>query len=68
MDDPAQDLLRPLDHRARQVLGLFVQSAIQSKDVANLLEPLNTAGARTARTVAGWLCWTPPAGAQIWIG
>jgi len=33
-----QDLLRPLDRRARRVLGLFAQQdVIQSSDVANLL-------------------------------
>jgi Fic family protein len=38
MDDSAVDLLRPLDHRARRVLGLFSnQDVIQSSDVANLL-------------------------------
>jgi predicted ArsR family transcriptional regulator len=32
------DLLRPLDHRARRVLGLFSQrDVIKSSDVANLL-------------------------------
>ncbi len=37
-DNIIQDLLRPLDYRARRVLGLFVQqSTIQSSDVANLL-------------------------------
>lgn len=37
-DDEITELLRPLDHRARRVLGLFVQKEfIQSSDVANLL-------------------------------
>ncbi|MBC8507693.1 MAG: Fic family protein [Anaerolineales bacterium] len=38
VDDSTAVLLRPLDHRARRVLGLFVnQELIQSSDVANLL-------------------------------
>jgi Fic family protein len=38
MDDSAIDLLRPLDHRARRVLGLFAQQdMVRSSDVANLL-------------------------------
>ena len=38
VDDAAMELLRPLDHRARRVLGLFAdQEFIQSSDVANLL-------------------------------
>ncbi len=37
-DDQTAELLRPLDHRARRVLGLFSkQDFIQSSDVANLL-------------------------------
>lgn len=37
-NDEAMELLRPLDHRARRVLGLFAaQEFIQSSDVANLL-------------------------------
>ena len=38
VDDSMVDLLRPLDHRARRVLGLFSnQELIQSSDVANIL-------------------------------
>lgn len=38
MDDESIELLRPLDHRARRVLGLFAkQDFIKSSDVANLL-------------------------------
>jgi Fic family protein len=38
VDTQIEELLRPLDHRARRVLGLFSnQAVIQSSDVANLL-------------------------------
>jgi len=37
-EDENLELLRPLDHRARRVLGLFVErDLIKSSDVANLL-------------------------------
>lgn len=37
-DDKTVELLRPLDHRARRILGLFAnQETIKSSDVANLL-------------------------------
>ena len=37
-DDHIDELLRPLDHRARRVLGLFAhQKYIRSSDVANIL-------------------------------
>jgi Fic family protein len=59
MEDPvAQDLLRPLDHRARRILGLFAQQAIiQSGDVANLLG-ISTRQARELLSnwvAQGWL-------------
>ncbi|MFH1633391.1 MAG: Fic family protein [Chloroflexota bacterium] len=53
IDDGSVDLLRPLDHRARRVLGLFSkQDFIQSSDVANLLGISN----RQARDLlTGWV-------------
>ena len=53
IDDSTVDLLRPLDHRARRVLGLFSkQDFIQSSDVANLLGISN----RQARDLlTGWV-------------
>lgn len=62
-DDDITELLRPLDHRARRVLGLFShQAIIRSSDVANLL------GISTRQTREllrqwvdqGWLVVTDP--------
>jgi Fic family protein len=62
-DDDEQALLRPLDHRARRVLGLFAhQTSIQSKDVANLLG-ISTRQARdllNAWVEQGWLTMLDP--------
>ena len=53
IDDSTVDLLRPLDHRARRVLGLFSnQEVIQSSDVANLLG-ISTRQARDL--LRGWV-------------
>lgn len=58
VDDSAVDLLRPLDHRARRVLGLFSkQDFIKSSDVARLLG-ISSRQARdllTGWVVQGWL-------------
>ena len=63
MDDSKVDLLRPLDHRARRVLGLFSkQDFIQSSDVVNLLG-ISTRQARdllTGWVDQGWLEITDP--------
>ena len=57
-DDENIKLLRPLDHRARRVLGLFgKQDSIKSSDVANLLG-ISTRQARLLLSqwvVQGWL-------------
>ena len=57
-DDENIALLRPLDHRARRVLGLFgKQDFIKSSDVANLLG-ISTRQARLLLSqwvVQGWL-------------
>lgn len=53
IDDSVVDLLRPLDHRARRVLGLFSkQDFIKSSDVARLLG-ISTRQARDLLT--GWV-------------
>jgi Fic family protein len=56
--DENLDLLRPLDHRARRVLGLFRQrDVIKSSDVASLLA-VSTRQARELLTkwvAQGWL-------------
>lgn len=58
IDKNSLALLRPLDHRARRVLGLFIaQEFIRSTDVANLLG-ISTRQARdilTNWTAQGWL-------------
>ena len=61
--DTAWELLRPLDHRSRRVLGLFSgQETIQSSDVAHLLG----ISSRQARellqrwTAEGWLIMADP--------
>jgi predicted transcriptional regulator of viral defense system len=55
--------LRPLDHRARRVIGLFAtQQFIQSTDVANLLG-ISTRQARELLSVwteHGWLVIADP--------
>ena len=57
-DDEHIELLRPLDHRARRVLGLFAkQDSIKSSDVANLLG-VSTRQARLLLSqwvMQGWL-------------
>lgn len=57
-DDEDYELLRPLDHRARRVLGLFAKKDfIKSSDVANLLG-ISTRQARfllSQWVVGGWL-------------
>ena len=57
-DDEDYELLRPLDHRARHVLGLFAKKDfIKSSDVANLLG-ISTRQARfllSQWVVGGWL-------------
>ena len=53
VDESTVNLLRPLDHRARRVLGLFSnQEFIQSSDVANLLG-ISTRQARDL--LVGWV-------------
>jgi len=62
-DDEHIELLRPLDHRARRVLGLFAkQDFIKSSDVANLLG-VSTRQARLLLSqwvMQGWLEITDP--------
>ncbi len=62
-DDVRIDLFRPLDYRARRVLGLFAQrEIIVSSDVANLLG-ISTRQARDLLTTwvgQGWLEITDP--------
>lgn len=62
-DDAIMDLLRPLDHRARRVLGLFAQQYfIHSSDVANLLG-ISTRQARELLSQwvdQGWLKMADP--------
>ncbi|MHB8087702.1 MAG: Fic family protein [Anaerolineaceae bacterium] len=57
-DDKVVDLMRPLDHRARRVLGLFVnQNMIKSSEVANILS-LSARQARQLLTqwvTQGWI-------------
>lgn len=57
-DDENVELLRPLDHRARRILGLFAkQDSIKSSDVANLLG-ISTRQARLLLSqwvTQGWL-------------
>ncbi len=63
VDREVMALLRPLDHRARHVLGLFaLQDMIQSSDVANLLG-ISTRQARELLTQwvrQGWLAVADP--------
>ena len=58
VDDKHSELLRPLDHRARRILGLFGnQNSIKSSDVANILG-ISTRQARLLLSqwvTQGWL-------------
>lgn len=62
-DSITQDLLRPLDHRSRRVLGLFAQrTSIQSRDVASLLgiSPRQARDLLTDWVAQGWLVVLDP--------
>ncbi len=57
------ELLRPLDHRARRVLGLFAQQAlIQASEVANLLaiSPRQARSLLSEWVAQGWLLCADP--------